>query len=468
MSTDNANTTQFIRQTSSRDIGKWLILSLYKFLHGLICAGIFYLFCITGLGLLRREASLLLLLFYLMLMPLTKVYAALNIGNERISELAVSQAVAVFLSYTGMFVVFSLIRYLDADFLLWLLSFVVTLCFTLVWTIYGNRIFFALHPALKTVIVHGSTRAIDVFDLIRLYPKRFKITKRFNLGDLEAGYDLLLAYDAVILNDVDASKRNKILKYCISNGIKAYIRPKLGDIIMNNATRTKMLSLPMITIRQNDLQIGYQIFKRAWDTVLALLGLIVFSPLMLIIALFVKLGDGGPVFYRQTRLTKGANKFSIVKFRTMRVDAEKDGVARLACRQDNRITPVGRFLRASRLDELPQLFNILQGDMSFVGPRPERPEIARQYAENLQEFNLRLLAKAGLTGYAQVYGKYNAAPYDKLQMDLIYLVNRSIFTDLKLMFATLKVLLTKESTDGVQEGQVTAVKDSNAETSSSR
>lgn len=458
MSGDNPVYSQATRNTLTRDAGKWLVLSLYKFLHGLLCAGFFYLFCISGLGLLRREASLLVLLFYMMLMPITKVYLALNIGNERISELAVSQAVAIFLAYGGMFVVFSLIRYLEADFLLWLLSLTITLGISLLWTIYGNRMFFAMNPALKTVIVYGSGRGLDIYDLIRLYPKRFNITDRISLLDMEGGSEPLLAYDAVILSDVDASKRNKILKYCISNNIKVYIRPKLGDVIMNNSTRTKMLSLSMITIRHNEQNIGYQLLKQAGDTLLAAVGLIVVSPLMLIIALLVKLGDGGPVFYRQTRLTRGGREFKIIKFRSMRVDAENDGVARLACQHDNRITPVGRFMRTARLDELPQLINILQGDMSFVGPRPERPEIARQYKEVFPDFQLRLLAKAGLTGYAQAYGKYNAAPYDKLQMDLIYIVNQSFFTDLKIMFATLKVLLTKESTDGVREGQVTAVK----------
>lgn len=459
MSSDNTIYSKVTGITSSRDVGKWLILSLYKFLHGLLCAGIFYLFCISGLGLLRREASLLVLLFYLMLMPITKVYVALNIGNERISELAVSQAVAIFLAYGGMFIVFSLIRYLEADFLLWLLSLSITLGISLLWTIYGNRIFFAMNPALKTVIVQGLERGFDVFDVIRLYPKRFNITNRINLVDIEERLDPLLAYDAVILNDIDASKRNKILKYCISNKIKVYIRPKLGDVIMNNSTRTKMLSLPMIAIRQNEQNIGYQLLKRTGDTLLATVGVVVVSPLMLIIALFVKLGDWGPVFYRQTRLTKGGREFKVIKYRSMRVDAENDGVARLASQKDTRITPVGRLIRAARLDELPQLINILQGDMSFVGPRPERPEIARQYSEDFPDFQLRLLVKAGLTGYAQVYGKYNAAPYDKLQMDLIYIVNQSFFQDLKIMFATLKVLLTKESTDGVQDGQVTAKKE---------
>ena len=141
----------------------------------------------------------------------------------------------------------------------------------------------------------------------------------------------------------------------------------------------------------------------------------------------------------------------------MRVDAERDGVARLSTGEnDDRITPVGRVIRKTRIDELPQLLNIIKGDMAIVGPRPERPEIAEQYEKELPEFALRLQAKAGLTGYAQVYGKYNTTPYDKLQMDLMYIAKPSILEDFRIIFATVKILFMAESTEGVQEGQTTA------------
>ena len=156
------------------------------------------------------------------------------------------------------------------------------------------------------------------------------------------------------------------------------------------------------------------------------------------------------------RLTKDRRQFHIYKFRSMRVNAEGDGVARLAAHNDSRITPVGRVIRACRLDELPQLFNILRGDMSIVGPRPERPEIAMQYEAEMPSFSLRLQVRAGLTGLAQVYGKYNTDPYDKLRMDLMYINQMSLMEDLKLVFATVKVLFLKESTTGISQGQTTA------------
>ena len=179
---------------------------------------------------------------------------------------------------------------------------------------------------------------------------------------------------------------------------------------------------------------------------------------MLVVALLIKLGDGGPCIYKQRRLTKDGKIFELYKFRSMRVDAEADGVARLSTGDnDDRITPVGRFIRRCRLDELPQLLNILLGSMSIVGPRPERPEIAEQYEKDLPEFRLRLQAKAGLTGYAQVYGTYSTTPYDKLQLDLMYISRPSIIEDIRIMFMTLKILFMKESTEGFTEDAAAAV-----------
>ena len=228
---------------------------------------------------------------------------------------------------------------------------------------------------------------------------------------------------------------------------------------MSGAKQMHMFHLPMMLAERYNPNPEYLLVKRAFDIVASALAMIISSPVMLCVAIAIKATDGGPVFYRQCRLTKDGKTFDVLKFRSMRVDAEKDGVARLSSgSSDDRITPVGRFIRKCRIDELPQFINIFMGDMSFVGPRPERPEIAVQYEETLPEFSLRLQAKAGLTGYAQVYGKYNTTPYDKLQMDLMYIANPNFAEDLKIMFATVKILFKPESTEGVQQGQTTAAK----------
>ena len=216
-----------------------------------------------------------------------------------------------------------------------------------------------------------------------------------------------------------------------------------------------MFDTPLLLTRNQGLTIDQRFFKRAFDILLSLIAIVLASPFMLIIALLIKLYDKGPVFYKQERLTRDGKTFMIIKFRSMGMDSEKDG-ARLAMKEDKRVTPVGKVIRRIHFDELPQIFNILKGDMSFVGPRPERREIHDQYVERIPEFDFRLKVKAGLTGYAQVYGKYNTTPYDKLKLDLTYIENYSLLLDIKMMLLTFKVLFQKENTEGVDVDQITA------------
>ena len=195
------------------------------------------------------------------------------------------------------------------------------------------------------------------------------------------------------------------------------------------------------------LTVEQRAIKRLMDIVCSLLALIVFSPLFLVVSLAIKLGDGGPVFYKQKRCTRDLKTFDILKFRSMVVDAEKDG-PQPAVDNDSRITKVGKIIRTLRIDELPQIINILKGDMSIVGPRPERIEHVEKYSEEIPEFVCRYKVKGGLTGYAQVYGKYNTSAYNKLKMDLIYIQNYSLAMDFKLILMTVRILFKKESTEG--------------------
>ena len=254
----------------------------------------------------------------------------------------------------------------------------------------------------------------------------------------------------IIIWDLEVSLRNTIFKYCYDNSKRIFMAPKLSDIIYNGSTSVHMFDTPLLLTEGSPLQYEERVIKRFMDIVLSLILLVLTSPLMLLTALAVKLQDGGPVIYRQVRVTKGDREFEIMKFRSMIVDAEKQG-ARLAREGDSRITPVGRFIRKVRLDELPQLINVLRGDMSFVGPRPERPEFIREYVKDMPEFAYRTKVMAGLTGYAQLYGKYNTRPYDKLKLDLYYIESYSLWLDLKLMILTVKILFTAESTEGVKD-----------------
>ena len=262
-------------------------------------------------------------------------------------------------------------------------------------------------------------------------------------------------YPAVILGDIPSHERNVFLKYCFEKNIRCYSIPKISDILLRNADSIHLFDTTLMLSRNRGLTAEQAFAKRAMDIVFSLLGLVIAAPFMLVIAILIKAYDGGPVFYKQERLTQDGRIFQILKFRSMKVQSENKG-ARLAMKDDDRITPVGRVLRQIHFDELPQIFNILKGDMSLVGPRPERPEIARQYLEEIPEFNYRLKVKAGLTGYAQVYGKYNTTPYDKLKLDLTYIETYSFVQDIKLLMLTFKILFQKENTEGVESWQVTA------------
>ena len=312
-----------------------------------------------------------------------------------------------------------------------------------------------------TIVVYDVRRGVE--NLIKDYglDSKYDVKKVLTVDECLNDLEVLNGAKTVFLSGVHSHERNIILKYCVMNNINTLIIPRVGDVLMSGAWPMHMLHLPVLRVGRYMAKPEYLFVKRAMDIVLSLIALIVLSPLFLITAIAVK-SDGGPAFYKQVRLTKDGKPFEILKFRSMRVDAEKDGVARLSTGdKDDRITKVGHIIRACRLDELPQLLNILKGDLSIVGPRPERPEIAAQYCEEMPEFALRLQAKAGLTGYAQVYGKYNTTPYDKLQMDLMYIAHPSLVEDLKIMLATVKILFMPESTEGVSEGQTTAMSGEN-------
>jgi exopolysaccharide biosynthesis polyprenyl glycosylphosphotransferase len=320
------------------------------------------------------------------------------------------------------------------------------------WSVIFQFIYGRLFPRRQMLLVYGERPMFHLMQKISTREDKYQIC---NIIHYDAGVDAIMEvahnYDAIIVGDIPAHERNQLLKSCFGAGIRTYTVPKISDIINRSSDDLNLFDTPLLLSRNEELQIEQLFLKRAADIVFSLIGLIITSPFFLVIAAMIKATDGGPVFYKQVRLTKDRQEFMIYKFRTMIQDAEKDGHARLAAEGDDRILPVGRFLRATRLDELPQLINILKGEMSLVGPRPERPELAAEIEKELPEFAYRLKVKAGLTGYAQIYGKYNTTSYDKLKLDLTYIRNYSFFLDLKLMIMTPKNMLLKESTEGVME-----------------
>lgn len=322
-----------------------------------------------------------------------------------------------------------------------------------IWAYVMHQSYFSTHPPLRTIVIYDERMGME--NLIHTYglEKRFNIKTVYPVESIMDKLEVMEEFDAAFLCGIHSRERNIILKHCISHKIKLFMIPRIADVMMRGSEQIHMLYLPILKTQRYKPSIEYQIIKRTMDIVVSGIATIVLSPLFLITAIAVK-SDGGPAFYKQKRLTKDGKVFEILKFRSMRVDAEKySGAVLSAGENDPRITKVGRIIRACRLDELPQLLNILKGDMSLVGPRPERPELQKEIEKEVPEFGLRLQAKAGLTGYAQVYGKYNTTFYDKLLMDLMYISKPSILEDFTIMLATVKILTSKESTEGVGEGK---------------
>ena len=327
---------------------------------------------------------------------------------------------------------------------------VIAIVLILLYTSLYHRLY-APHDML---LIYGHRRGVEL--KIKMDARKDK----YNISGLissDEGYDKIIQeipkYDAVVINDVPAQLRNDLLKYCYRYRVRTYVSPKLTDIMLRGARNITLFDTPLLLVKGTGLTPAERVAKRAMDILISAIVLLILSPLMLLIAAAIKLEDGGPIFFRQKRLTRHGREFDILKFGSMLGDAEKYAGAVLATDNDPRITRVGRIIRPFRLDELPQLINILKGDMSIVGPRPERKVIADEYCKDIPEFAYRLKVRGGLTGYAQIYGKYNTSAYDKLRLDLMYIENYSLLLDIKLMILTIRILFSKESTEGVDKAK---------------
>ena len=405
---------------------------------------------------------LVVALFFVLFVIFGRVYDAFLMSMQRISEIVYAQFLAAAVSDFIMYIVIWLLSKHLPNILPGVAALIGQVILAAVWAYNAHHAYFKIFPPQATAVIYDTRQGME--KLIGKYglDTKYKVVLTATADECIANLAMLDGVSTVFMSGIHSHDRNVILKYCVENNIGIFVIPRIGDTIMSGAYPMHMFHLPMLKVGRYHPQPEYLFIKRLLDIVISAVALVVLSPIFLVTAIAIKATDHGPVFYKQIRLTKDGKEFGILKFRSMRVDAEKDGVARLSSGDhDDRITPVGKVIRACRMDELPQLLNILRGELSIVGPRPERPEIAAQYCEEMPEFSLRLQAKAGLTGYAQIYGKYNTTPYDKLVMDLMYIAHPSIVEDLKIMFATVKILFMPESTEGISEGQTTAMSGEN-------
>lgn len=405
----------------------------------------------------RRGIWLLSALYGVLLVFFLQTYGGLKIGYLKRGNIIYSHILSLFIVNTIGYFILALIDKRFHSPVSFILLTVVDGIIVCIWVFLFQWIYGVLFPPRRLLVVYGVRPVFSIMEKIGARDDKYVIGGSISIDE---GIDKIMAkakeFEGIVVGDVPSHDRNLILKKCYDSSIRVYMIPKISDILVRSSTNLNLFDTPILLSKNEGLQIDQMAVKRFIDIVVSLIGIMLTSPLFVMFGAAIHLADRGPVFYTQTRLTIDGKLFKIYKFRTMRVDAEKDGVARLAGEVDDRITDVGKILRATRLDELPQLFNIIKGEMSLVGPRPERPEIAAEYMEDLPEFAMRLKMKAGLTGYAQVHGKYNTTPYDKLKLDLHYIRNYSLWMDLILIVLTPKVLFMKESTEGVGEGEINA------------
>lgn len=406
----------------------------------------------------RRGNWMAIAVYGILLFFITQFYGGYRVGHYLRGDIIFSGLISILLT--------NLITYLQTSMMYRDFTFIAPFAYMTavdfvliwIWSSLANKIYLRINPPRRLLVVYGGTSlAQSLIAKMAERADKYVIQEAVNIdegiGDV---FERIDRYKAVLICDVKSTSRNLLLKHCYERSIRVYMTPKISDILIRGAGSIHLFDSPLLLNRNTGLNVEQRFFKRVTDMVLSLLALAVFSPFMLLIAAAIKLCDGGPVLYAQERLTIGGRTFRLYKFRSMVVDAEEKEGAQLSSQADARVTPVGKVIRKIRFDEIPQFYNILRGDMSLVGPRPERPEIAAEYRDAMPEFDFRLKVKAGLTGYAQVHGKYNTTPYDKLKLDLMYIAAYSYLMDLKLILQTIKTLFTPRSTQGVPEGQRTA------------
>lgn len=404
----------------------------------LIYAGLFTIICnwmgAFRIGVIRKSRSV----------------ASLNLGIITTNLLEVFASMAITGEFRFAFAFLRLYFFLSIGQIL-VLSVVMILMINLYWGIVPPTNLLVIEGCHGNHLVQNMTRLKHKYVISKAIPENLSSNRLV---------DEIAQAEAVLINDVDSQKQNDIVKACFYLNKRVYVVPKLSDIILKTSEHLNVVDTPLYLCRNLGMSLINRIIKRAFDISMSLLGIIITFPLWIVVSIAIKLEDHGPVFFKQERVTRDEKRFLILKFRSMIVDAEKDGRPHPAGEHDDRITKVGRVIRACRIDELPQLLNILKGDMSIVGPRPERWEHVVEYSKRIPEFPYRHKVKGGLTGYAQVYGKYNTSALNKLKMDLIYITNYSFLLDLQIIFETLKILFQKESTEGFDAEGIIEMHDS--------
>lgn len=449
-----------------RDQYKKLMLGLAIVLILSVLTGVFamvWFLCYgeNGANSFVRGNYVIIGLYAMMLFFFFNLYGGFKIGHYRVFEIVYSQVLSTLCVNVITYLQLCLIcRWKLMDNVLPMIQLTVAdIAVIILWCITTRFAYVCLYPPRKMLLVYGAYSPDRLIRKIQTREDRYDIQNTVSIDtDIEQIKLQILENGNVVLTDIPAQIRNELLKFCFDNNVRCYCVPKISDVMVRSAESIHLLDTTLLLFRNMGLTADQKLLKRLFDVVASLIALAVAAPVMLLIAAAIKLYDGGPVLFTQDRLTEDSKVFKVYKFRSMRVERETDQYV-MTRKNDDRITPVGKLIRNIHFDELPQLLNILKGDMSFVGPRPECPKLAEEYQQIIPQFHYRLKVKAGLTGFAQVYGKYNTTPYDKLKLDLHYIENYSFMLDLKLMLLTFKILFQKENTEGIESWQTSAAPD---------
>ena len=378
------------------------------------------------------------------------VYDAFKVGIYRMHELSYSLSLAALFTNFFTYLILCLIARRMMNPLGMILLLIAQIVIIILMMYLMSHVYFSLYKARRVLAIFEHGNQNDIIKKVQIIRERFQLTKGITTDrGLEAIKREVDGYDTVLICDFDPTMKSEVLKYCYAKNKRIYLLPSSADTILNGSYQVQVFDTPVLFLHNGGLSMEQRIIKRIFDILLSLLGIIVLSPIMLITAIAIKLTSKGPIIFKQKRITRDQKEFCIYKFRSMKVSDTNE--VKKTTVDDDRVTVVGKIIRPLRIDETPQLFNILFGDMSIVGPRPEMKELVDDYSAKLPEFNLRHKVKAGLTGYAQIYGKYNTTPQNKLNMDLYYIEHYSLLEDVKLIAMTLKILFLRESTEGFSE-----------------
>ncbi|MBQ3559387.1 MAG: exopolysaccharide biosynthesis polyprenyl glycosylphosphotransferase [Agathobacter sp.] len=439
-----------------KSFANFMIYVLKMVMYFSLLASFILVFAPNNIGLTRPSRTLgtTALTFVIVGLLMVAIYGKYDIGRRKNKPIIYSLGLAVALTDIITYLELMIMSTLEADVSAFRLMYIGELLgilglhtlIVIAFVSLGNWMYFKLIPPERCCII--TTRESDLEQIthgVKKYQKQYDIQRvvDYRRTDLE---DIISDMDTVFLYDVPISERTDIVHYCYEHLINIYISPEVTDIVENLAEYYLLDDVSMLNFNVEGLTLEQRFFKRAFDIVASALAIFISSPIWVVAAIAIKLDDGGPVFFKQQRATRDGKVFKVYKFRTMKQNVEN----RSATADDDRITKAGHLLRKTRMDELPQFLNIFLGDMSFVGPRPEMLENVYSYTEELPEFEYRLRVKAGLTGYAQIAGKYNTTPKDKLIMDMMYIERYSFWNDIKLCFQTLIVLFKSDSTEGFQ------------------